>query len=258
MSSKTRVLLAILATAAAWACTPGFRISSYPTSESLFRAGVERLERRKWEHAVQAFEKLTNELPARDTLLPASYFFLAKAYAGRGDHLLAAQTYRRMAEAFATDTLADDALFQAGREYQKMWRSPSLDPLYGGEALAAYQELLGLYPDSEWADSANKQIGVLQEWFATKDYETALHYLRRKAYDSAIIYLRDVVERYPQTARARDAFLKLALAYEAIRWRDDKAEVCQTMRERYPQDREVAQVCGPAVAPGASARRPPG
>lgn len=258
MTFQSRLMLLVLATVPAWACAPGFRINNYPTSESLFRAGLERLERRKWDNAVQVFEKLTNELPARDTLLPASYFFLAKAYGGRGDHLLAAQTYRRMAEAFATDTLADDALYQAGREYQKMWRSPTLDPLYGGEALAAYQELLGLYPDSEWGDSASHQIGVLQEWFATKDYETGLHYLRRKAYDSAIIYLRDVVERYPQTARARDAYLKLAQAYDAIRWRDDKAEVCRTMRERYPQDREVAQVCGSAVAPGAAAQRPPG
>jgi outer membrane protein assembly factor BamD len=104
--------------------------------------------------------------------------------------------------------------------------------------------MLALYPDSEWKDSASKQLAVLQEWFATKDYESGMHYMRRKAYDSAIIYMRDVVTKYPATARSRDALLRLAQAYEAIKYKDDKADVCRTLREKYPKDPEVAATCG--------------
>jgi outer membrane protein assembly factor BamD len=233
---------------AALACGPSFRITQYPTSESLFTAGVERLKQRKWDHAVAAFEKLTLDLPARDTLLPASHYYLAQAHSGRGEHLLAAQAYYRLAESFATDTLADLSLYLAAREYQKLWRSPLLDSQYGGEAVATYQTLLALYPDTKWRDSVDQQLGLLQEWFATKDYESGMHYFRRKAFDSAIIYLRDVVTRYPETARARDAYLRLARAYEAIRYRDDKADVCKTLREKYPGDRDVGEVCGPPAA----------
>lgn len=228
-------------------CMRTLNLRQYPNNEALYVAGVEQLRLKKWDFAVQIFEKLTLELPARDTLLPPSHFHLAQAYSARGEHLLAAQSYSRLAESFATDSLADDALYRAGREYQSMWRRPVLDPQYGGEAAATYELMLGLYPDSEWKDSATKQLAVLQEWFATKDYESGMHYMRRKAYDSAIIYMRDVVTKFPSTARSRDAYLRLAQAYEAIKYKDDKADVCKTLREKYPNDPEVAAICTPVA-----------
>jgi outer membrane assembly lipoprotein YfiO len=235
-------------------CAQAFNLRQYPNNEALFAGGLAQLNQRKWDNAVQIFEKLTLELPARDTLLPASHFLLARAYAGRGDHLLAAQSYSRLAESFATDTLADDALYRAGQEYQTMWRNPELDPTYGGEAAATFELMLGLYPDSEWKDSAAAQLAVLEEWFATKDYLNGLQYFRRKAYDSAIIYFRDVVAKYPGTARSRDALLRLARAFEAIRYKDDKADVCKTLHEKYPGDPEVALTCPPVDGPAGPGR----
>ncbi len=245
--TRKHVFVAGAALFALAGCMRTFNLRQYPNNEALYAGGVQQLQLKKWDHAVQIFEKLTLELPARDTLLPASHFHLAEAYSARGEHLLAAQSYARLAESFATDSLSDDALFRAGREYQALWRRPVLDPQYGGEAAATFELMLGLYPDSEWKDSASKQLGVLQEWFATKDYESGMHYMRRKAYDSAIIYMRDVVTKFPTTARSRDALLRLAQAYEAIKYKDDKADVCKTLKEKYPNDPEVAAICTPVV-----------
>lgn len=230
------------------ACGRGFKLSRYTTNEALFNAARSEFGRKKWDNAVAAFEKLTFDLPARDTLLPMAHWYLAKAHAGRGEHLLAAQAYNRLAESFATDSLADDAMYEAAHEYQALWRRPTLDGNYGEQAISAYQSMLGLYPDSELKDRAEKQLGTLNEWFASKDYEAGLYYFRRKAFDSAIIYFKDVVKNYPQAAKSREAYLRLAESYEAIRYREDKKEVCTTLQERYPQDREVAVTCGPIPA----------
>ena len=229
-------------------CFKTFNVRQFPNNEALYVAGLQQLQLKKWDNAVLIFEKLTLELPARDTLLPASHFHLAEAYSRRGEHLLAAQSYSRLAESFATDTLADDALYRAGREYHALWRKPTLDPQYGGEAVGTYELLLGLYPESEWKDSASKQIARLQEAFATKDYENGMHYIRRKAWDSAIIYMRDVVAKYPNTARSRDAMLRLVDAFNAINWKDDKADVCKALVEKYKSDPEVAAACPPVAA----------
>ena len=255
LSSK-HALTAGAALIALTGCYKAFNLRQYPNNEALYAAGVQQLQQKKWDYAVQIFEKLTLELPARDTLLPASHFHLAEAYSQRGEHLLAAQSYARLAESFATDSLADHALYRSGREYQAMWRRPVLDPQYGSDAVATYELLLGLYPESKWKDSATAQLNVLQEWFATKDYESGMHYMRRKAYDSAIIYMRDVVTKFPNTARSRDAYLRLAQAYEAIRYKDDKADVCKTLREKYPTDPEVAAACPPVVMQPVAPRAP--
>lgn len=246
--SLKRLLLALTLLSGA-ACIRPYNLSQFPTPPSLFTAGISELQQRKWDNAVLVFEKLTLELPARDTLLPLSHYYLAQAYSGRGEHLLAAQSYFRLAESFATDTLADDAMYRAGREYQAMWRSPTLDAQYGGEAAATYETMLGLYPDSEWRDSAAQQMSALQEMFATKDYENGMHYFRRKGYDSAIIYFRDVVTKFPNAAKTKDALLRLAESYEAIRYRDDKADVCRTLREKHATDPEVIEICGPGGTP---------
>ena len=227
------------------ACGNRFKVSQYPTSEGLYQAALRQYQARKWDNAVLAFEKLTLDLPARDTLLPLAQFYLAKAHSARREHLLAAQSFNRLAESFATDTLADDAKYEAARSYQKLWRKPELDPQYGELAIATYQELLALYPESDLKDESERELTLLNEMFATKDYETGLHYFRRKAWDSAIIYFKDVVRLYPQTDKARQAYLRLAQAYDIIRWREDKTEVCTALHERYPRDRDVLDVCGP-------------
>lgn len=240
-------LSVLLVFALAGACGRGFKLSRFTTNEALYTAAKSEFDRRKWDNAVTAFEKLTFDLPARDTLLPLAHWHLAKSYAGRKEHLLAAQAYNRLAESFATDTLADDAMYEAAREYQKMWRKPTLDANYGELALSAYQSMLGLYPDSELKDEAERQIRVLQEMFASKDYESGIYYLRRRAFDSAIIYFKDVVKNFPQTDKSRQAYLRLAEAYDAIEYREDKKDVCTTLREKYPSDREVTAVCGAPV-----------
>lgn len=236
-------------------CASGFKLTRYTTGEGLYSAAMAQYKNKKWDNAILAFEKLTLELPARDTLLPSAHYYLAKSHAARGDHLLAAQAYNRMSESFATDSLADDAMFEAGLEYEKLWRKPVLDAQYGGEALTTFQTMLSLYPDSPVSERAAKEIGRMQEWFATKDFETAMYYFRRKAYDPALIYFRDVVRLYPETDRARESYLRMAEAYGAIKWKDDKAEVCKTLRERYPKDRQVPLICGAAVVASDSVPR---
>ncbi|MBK6841765.1 MAG: outer membrane protein assembly factor BamD [Gemmatimonadetes bacterium] len=261
-SRTFRLAVTALGVAAVSACSAGFKLSRYGTNESLFNAALGEYNKKKWDHAVTAFEKLTFDLPARDSLLPLAHWYLAKSHAGRKEHLLAAQAYNRLAESFATDSLADDAMYEAAREFQKMWRRPTLDANYGEQALSAYQSLLGLYPDTDKKDLATAAVDKLQEWFAAKDYESGMYYYRRKAFDSAIIYFKDVVKNYPQTLMAKEAYLRLASSYDAIRYREDKQEVCATLFQRYPGDKEVAVACGaptPTVTqspkPDSTARR---
>ncbi len=243
MHARTWTFVAIAAAAALSACRGGFRINRFPSSTVLYTAGVREYERKHWGNAVLAFEKLTTDLSPRDTLLPRSHWYLANAHARQREHLLAAQSFSRLFESFPEDTLADDAAFLAADSYRRLWRKPTLDATYGETALATYNALLGLYPTTEHADEARRRIADLEQWFASKEYETGLFYFRRKAYDSAIIYFRNALARWPNVPRARDALLRLAESYRAIRYREDLEETCTRLRDAYPADREVAVVC---------------
>ena len=49
----------------------------------------------------------------------------------------------------------------------------------------------------------------MEEWFAAKEFKTAMFYLRLKAYDSAILYLKAMVADYPRADVAPEALEKL-------------------------------------------------
>lgn len=246
----TRVRAAVLTVACvAAACAPGFEAAKYTNPVTLYRASADRLHRHKWDDALAGFDRLASQLPARDTLLPRVYFSQGQAHARKGDHLLAAQAYSRIQDAFPDDSLAPEALYEEGREYQKLWRKPSLDPQYGQTALATFRQLLQLYPDSPRIPDATRAVADINQMFAAKDLETGMQYFRRKAYDPALIYFKDVVRLYPGTPAAHGAYLRMIEAYKAINYKEEIAEACTEMRRSYTTDVEVQRACGPAPAP---------
>jgi outer membrane assembly lipoprotein YfiO len=226
--------------------------ANFRSNDALFQASLRQLTQHKWDNAVNGFQKLTTDLPARDPLLPQAYYYLGESHTGRKEHILAAQAYSRIPESFPEDTLAGVATFKAGMSYSKLWRKPSLDSDYGETALTTLQSFLAAYPDSPLKDQAEREIAKLTEWFATKNYDAGMFYLRRKGYDSAIIYFTDVVTRYPQTEHARMAQLRLVEAYGKINYKLELAETCAALRQKYPNDGDVKDVCGTVPAPTAS------
>ena len=235
-------------------CFRSFNVRQYSTSVSLYQAGMEKFRAEKWDDAITAFERLTLDLPARDTLLSRSHWYLGQARLKRSERLLAAQAFLRLSETMPDDSLADDALLFAGRAYGGLWQRPSLDPQYGYLAETQFRLLIGIYPNSPLADTASAELRRLDEWFADKDFQTASHYERRKAYDSAILYYKDVVRNWPESDKARLAMLRLVEIYRLpiIKYDEDAAEVCDALRGAYPSDPDVKRICAPKPAESTS------
>lgn len=258
MLRSLRAVGAVLVLSIAAACAASFQLDRYETNEALFTASREQFDGERWDNAVLGFEQLTLRLPARDTLLPRAHWYLGQAHLRRDEALLAAQSFVRLVENFPGDTLAADALYEAARAYQSMWRKPELDKSYGESAVATYQTLIAAYPQSPRVADAQREIAVLQDWMAQKDYIAASYYVRRRMYDSAIIFLQDVARLYPATPTARRASLDLVGVYRRIRYTEEAEAVCADLRTRYPGDAEVRETCGagptaPAAAPDSGA-----
>jgi len=247
---------AVVALAALAGCRAEFQLKKYTTNEALYQASLRQFNRGKWDDAVTGFEKLTLDLSPRDTLAARSFWYLGMARFHQHDFALAAQAFNRIFEGFPDDSLMDDALFQQGKSYQSMWTRTDRDATYGDAALATYSSLLTYRPDSPLLPQAQAEIARLQNMFAIKNYDVAMYYYRDKAYDSAILYLKDVLENWPDAPKAKDAGLKLVEAYRAIRYTEDANDACASLRSKYPTDAQVTKTCPPVAVKADSTARP--
>jgi len=243
-------MLALCAALGAIGCRRGTRTASAPPAvqpEVELERAMRLFRRGDFRRAQVIFQRLTFEYTVTPEELAQARYYLAECHFQVGDYLQAASDFRKVADEFSTTTYAPVALLRAGDANLRLWRRPELDPTYGEAALAIYQELTGRFPESDGAARARPHVRRLENQFAEKTYKNGMFYLRRKAYDSAIIYFKDVIANYPNAQRAPDALLRLVDSYRAIGYTQEVQETCEHLRRFYPTATRLPVSC-PAAA----------
>ncbi len=221
---------------------------SYTVPEDLYVATMQQFRTGHFDRALAGFQAITYSVGARDTLYPLARFFLAESYFGQGDFATAAQEFRRAADENPNHRLAPVALLRAADSYARLWDRPDLDASNGQTALATYQELAGRFPDAPATRIANARLRALNERFARKEMDVALFYFRRNAFDSAILYFKDLIASYPSTSLVPAAYVYIVRSYKAIGYTDQEAEFCNALRQFYPQLSDAKRYCGNGTA----------
>jgi outer membrane protein assembly factor BamD len=226
--------------------TPVSRVAETASAadiDKLWNEAIREVRRGKWSNAVKHLERTLLEFPPGDPRIPQAHLWLGEGHFAMGDNLDAAREFRKTSDDTPNDPLAPEALLRVGDAYADLWRRPELDPSYGQTALATYQELVNRYPGTDAAKRAQVRINDLQERFAYKEYKAALFYMRLKAYDSAILYLKDLVATYPRSSVAPDALLHLVQAYRTLGYKEDVQETCGYIRRFHSAAPGVGKAC---------------
>ncbi|MEO8029346.1 MAG: outer membrane protein assembly factor BamD [Gemmatimonadota bacterium] len=211
--------------------------------DSIWRLALREVRLGRWSKVSTKLERVTLEFPPGDPRIVQARFYLGEAQFALGDQLAAAREFRRVSDETPNDPLAPIALLRAGDAYADLWRKPELDPTYAQTAISTYQELSNRYPGSDAATRAREQVDYLQGRFAYKQYRAALYYYRLKAYDSAILYLKDVVATYPRSEIAPEALITLISAYQKLGYVEDVKETCGYLRRFHPSAPRIDEAC---------------
>jgi len=221
---------------------------SYPVPEDLYRASLRQFRSGHYDKSQKGFQAIAFSVGARDTLYPLARFFLAESYFGQGDYVTAAQEFRRVADENPNHRLAPDALLRVGDSYAKLWEKPDLDPSNGQTALATYQELAGRFPDASATRVAAARLRALNEKFAAKEMDVGIFYFRRQAFDSAILYFKDLIANYSSTSLVPAAYIYIVRSYHAIGYTDQETAFCNALRQFYPQLADAKRYCDHGTA----------
>jgi len=217
--------------------------ASAATIDTLWRQAEQAIHHGKWGDAEKLLDRVNLEFSPGDPRVARAHYYLGEALFAQKRQLEAAREFRRASDETPNDPIAPEALLRLGDVYADLWRRPELDPTYGQTALSTYQELLNRYPGSSAAKRGQLRVAELNERFATKEFKAGMFYFRLKAYDSAILYLKDVVATYPKATVVPEALIKLVQAYQALGYREDVQETCGYIRRFHPRAPQVGEVC---------------
>lgn len=224
-------------------CGAKFHAERYPDPRELAHAAAEAAADGMCPSAEPALRRVVFELPPRDPDVANVRIALAECQLEVGSYLEASRQFRRVADDFPAHPRAAEALIRSGDALASLWRRPELDPTYGENAMATYLEVLSRFPGGETADSARAKVARLSEEFAEKDFKNAEYYFRIKAFDSAIIYYRHVVQNFPQSSYSPPSMLRLVSIFDRLGYNDERRDSCTYLRRFHADTEGIEEAC---------------
>lgn len=215
----------------------------------LFGNALSALQRHHWADAAILFERFTLQYPS-NARLPEARFHLGEAYFGKQEYVTAANEFSRLADDYPAGNYADDARFKICESYYRLSPKPELDQQYTRSALDHCASLLAYYASSEFAPKAQAFLTELKTRLAEKAFLTAEFYLKRNAFDSAIIYYEAALRDYPDTPTAPRTLLRLYETYHRLNYKDEMDAAKQRLLKDYPTSPEAKQLQQPTAPAG--------
>ncbi len=223
---RITALASLLALVFLTACSGSGRVR-YDSPREAVEKGIEQYEAGKYDKAILylqgAFDFGRTHEYAADAQL-----YLARAYRGNKDYLLAANEYTRFIQIFRSDPRVPEAEYELAMTYYDRSPAYQLDQTDTERAIEQFQLFLNRYPNHEKAEDATMRIRELREKLAHKQYEAGKLYERRELFEAAAYSYEAAFDRFPDTQWADDALLGAMRAYLAY----SDASVRARQRER--------------------------
>jgi outer membrane protein assembly factor BamD len=185
-------------------------------ADKLYNEGLYLLNtKRDLTTAAKRFEEVDRQHPysdwARRSLIMSAY-----TYYQAGKYEESITTSRRYIQLHPGSPDAAYAQYLIGSSYFDQIRDITRDQDRTERAMAAFEEVVRKYPQSEYAVSARRKIDVGRDQLAAREMMVGRYYMERRDYSGAINRFKIVVTRYQTTRHVEEALLRLTEAYLSL------------------------------------------
>jgi outer membrane protein assembly factor BamD len=172
---------------------------------ALFKDAEEDVKDKRYTMALEKFKVLKNKFPyshlaTEATLRIGDVYYMEESY------IEAAGAYESFRDMHPKNEKADYVLFRIGESYYNQLPSNDRDLSTAAKGIDAYRELLGLYPQSQYAADAQKHMTESVEKLADKEKYIGDFYFKRGMYDSASGRYEKITSKFPGTVPEQYAY----------------------------------------------------
>lgn len=201
----------------------------YADADNLMNAG-------SFSDAAAKFEALDREHPyspeARRAIVMAAYAYYR---AGKTPEAIAsAERYVALHPGTKEAPLAHHIIASA---YFDEMKGPNRDQQATRKALEQLKTLKTRYPDSEYAQDADKRIRLAEDNLAASEMEVGRYYLKRHNHVAAINRFKTVVTDYQTTAHVEEALMRLTECYMALGIAKEAQNAAAVLGHNFPDSK---------------------
>ena len=183
--------------------------------------------------AAKKFTDLGEKFPdsdwARKGLLMTTY-----AQYEAGDFDSTESSAERYVKLYPKSQEAAYALYLEASSYYRQIPDISRDQERAAKALAAFQQVIKDYPNSEYVEDSKYKIQVTTDQLAGKEMSIGRFYLNRRNYTAAINRFRSVLTAYQTTRHSEEALYRLVEAYLGLGITDEAQTAAAVLGHNFP------------------------
>jgi outer membrane protein assembly factor BamD len=190
--------------------------------ETIFEQAEALYSEKEYQRARELFAFVYDSFP-NDPMGHKAALRVADTYSAKNDVMNLTEArlrYRDFANRYPNDPDRDYALLMVGHTYSARKLRPDRDLSDIHEALAAYEQLINLYPNSEYLPEADSRIKALNELLAEHDFIVGQFYQRNKRYEGSLWRFQYIQENYPNFSKMDTVIAKISDLETLIEERD--------------------------------------
>ena len=201
--------------------------------EQIYNDAWAQIQRENWVAAGQQFDEVERQHPysiwARRAMLMSAYcYYEANKY---DDAIMALDSFIQL---HPGNKDVPYAYYLKAISLYEQIADVNRDQKKTDDALAALQDLVQRYPDTEYARDARLKIDLTRDHLAGKEMTVGRFYLRSGDTLAAISRFRTVVDKYQTTTHAPEALERLTEAYLTLGVVDEAQTAAAVLGYNYP------------------------
>jgi outer membrane protein assembly factor BamD len=213
--------------------------------EAIYERAQELFINKKYQEARKYFSFVYDTFP-NDPLGHKAALRVADTYSVKRDNANLTEArlrYRDFANRYPNDPDRDYALMMVGHTYTARKLKPDRDLSSLLEAVDAYQQVITLYPDSQYAADAGLKLSEVRHSLAEHEWLVATFYMKNRRWRGALWRFEYLKETYPEYSKMNEVNAGIERAENKLSERQEEIkklmeEAQQKAAERYEEKKE--------------------
>jgi outer membrane protein assembly factor BamD len=180
--------------------------------EDEFERAMNFFEKKKYDAAIQAFERILFYHPSSDYVDDAQYW-LARAHFEKKNYEQAIIEFEYLIRNFAHSTFLEDAFLYRAESHFLKAPGYDRDQTELNKAISLFDEFLTRFPNSKHTEKVKRIILSARNQLAKKELENGKLYIKLSEPDAALLYFKYIIENYPETDVSGEAKYHAANLY---------------------------------------------